>query len=394
VDETAASSSSPARNPGIDFLRGLSIFLVVIHHVGLRIPLKQGVLSTFLPKWFLGALVFNGYQAVFIFFVISGFLIASNTLARWGSLPRVDIKAFYRRRAGRILPCLLLLVGALSLLHLAGAKDYVIAGRGQSLPRAIFSALGLHLNWYEGRTGYLPGGWDVLWSLSIEEVFYLGFPLLCLGLKRDRFLIPILLLLTLSLPVSLNLLEGNDIWQEKAYLPGMAAIATGVFSAIAAARFTRNGKTALPWLFGAGTAGTVAALFGRRLLWPVLGNGVMLLLTLSTACLLVALHWQAREGKAWVFPGMGWLRSMGRLSYEIYLTHMFVVFLVIRFFRSTHSGLWWGILWYIPAIPLTWGFGWLVARYISNPSEAWMRGCLSSPGTPSPTPRERIPDTP
>ena len=182
------------RDPGIDLLRGLSIVLVVMHHVGLRIPLKTGVLAAFLPRWCLNAMIYNGSEAVFIFFVISGFLITTHSLMRWGRLGSLDARAFYTRRVARILPPLLILVTVLSLLHLLGARDYAITKATQSLPRAILAALGLHLNWYEGLTGYLPGNWDVLWSLSIEELFYLGFPLLCLGLRRRRFLLPVLAL--------------------------------------------------------------------------------------------------------------------------------------------------------------------------------------------------------
>ena len=360
--------SSPARNPGLDLLRGLAIVLVVMHHVGLRIPLRAGVLSAFLPRWFLGALIYNGYEAVFVFFVISGFLIASNTLARWGSLGAVDARAFYARRASRILPCLLGLVAVLSALHLLGARDYVIFHANQSLPRAAASALGLHLNWYEGRTGYLPGNWDVLWSLSIEEVFYLAFPLVCLTVRRKRVLVPLLALLALSLPWTRAALAANEVWQEKAYLPGMAGIAMGVLAALAGARF-RPGRRVVLGLGALGTAGLLAALCCGGFLWRFLGNGSVLLLTFSAALLVLACHW----GNGAPLPGTGWLRSFGRLSYEVYLTHMFLVWPVVRGFKALGGGLRWGFLWYPPAVAAAWALGWVVARYFSVPSEHALR---------------------
>lgn len=64
--QVAMASLGP-RNPGIDLLRGLSILLVVLHHIGLRIPLKRGVLAGYLPEWVLGAINYNGYESVFVF---------------------------------------------------------------------------------------------------------------------------------------------------------------------------------------------------------------------------------------------------------------------------------------------------------------------------------------
>ncbi len=221
------NARTPARNPGIDLLRGISIALVILNHVGIRIHLAQGILATFLPRLFLNDLTFNGSEAVFIFFVVSGFLIATNSLERWGSLGAINVRTFYVRRAARIVPCLVALVAILSILHLAHVPDYVIDRPGQSLPKAIASAFGLYLNWFEGHTGYLPANWDVLWSLSIEEVFYLGFPLVCLLLRKDWILAPALALLALSQPMALASIVGNPIWKEKAYLPGMGAIRHG-----------------------------------------------------------------------------------------------------------------------------------------------------------------------
>jgi peptidoglycan/LPS O-acetylase OafA/YrhL len=130
-------------------------------------------------------------------------------------------------RASRIAPLLLLVLAMLSVFHLFGVPRFVIDKPAQSLGGALTSALGLYLNRYEGIHGYLPGGWDVIWSLSIEELFYLAFPLACLVLGRTRLLVPALVLLALSLPFTRAALaaSASEIWQEKAYLPGMSAIA-------------------------------------------------------------------------------------------------------------------------------------------------------------------------
>ncbi len=370
-----ATGDAGARNPGIDLLRGLAIVLVVFNHLGLRIPLGKTALAGVLPAWLLRGLNWNGYEAVYVFFVISGFLIAGNALRRWGSLAAIDARAFYARRFARIVPCLLALLAVLGALHLLGARDYVIHRAGQSLPRALLAALGLHLNWYEGQTGYLPGSWDVLWSLSIEEAFYLGFPLACLLLRRRALLVPPLVLLALSLPWARAALHGNEIWLEKAYLPGMAAIATGVLGALLANACRPPGRTVamLGWL---GALGLGAVLLDGGALWHWLRDGYMLVLTLSALCLLLCCRWRADGGTMRPLRGFGWLRSWGRLSYEIYLTHMFVVFALVRAYRALGGGPALGWLWYLPALGLCWLLGTAVERLLSTPCERRLRAML------------------
>ena len=367
------------RNHGIDLLRGVSILLVVLHHTGLRIPLKKTLLASVLPARLLSTLNWNGYEAVFVFFVISGFLITGNSLKRWGALRLIDAKAFYARRSARIVPCLVALVAVLSLLHLLRVNDYVIHHEGQSLPRAILAAFGLHLNWYEGMKGYLPGGWDVLWSLSIEEVFYIGFPLVCLLARRTWILAPLLALLALSLPWTHAALASNEIWQEKAYLPGMSAIAIGVLGALLADRWEAPSPWQIRTLTWSGVAGLLAVLVCGDVIWPWMRDSYLLLLCASAMALILA--FAKRPPRA--IRGFGWLRAWGRLSYEIYLTHMFVVFAVVRLFKARGGDLPTGFLWYPPTLLLCWLLGIFVERFISTPCEGWLRSRMMKRGAAS-----------
>ena len=259
-------------------------------------------------------------------------------------------------------------MAVLSLLHALRVQDYLIHRPGQSLSGAVLAALGLHLNVYEGRTGYLPGSWDVLWSLSIEETFYLGFPLLCLAVRRSALLWPLLLVLALSLPWTRAAAAGNEIWQEKAYLPGMAAIAMGVLGALLCERW-RPSPCLARVLAALGAAGLAASTLLGYLLWPVLHDGTVLLLTASMMTLLLALATHPSPP----LRGLRWLESWGRLSYEIYLTHMFVVYAAVRLFHACGADLRAGWLWYPPVFLLAWALGALVARLFSQPCEAWMR---------------------
>ena len=95
------------------------------------------------------------------------------------------------------------------------------------------AALTFHVNLLEARRGYLPAGWDILWSLSVEETFYLFFPLVCRIFRRTNFLSALLFVFVLLGPFARSdALNPNPVWREYSYLGGMDAIALGCLTAL------------------------------------------------------------------------------------------------------------------------------------------------------------------
>src|SRR5260370_25857176 len=115
------------RLDGIDALRGLAIFFVLMNHVNMRLRIARVPYTHGLPAQLVSSLVWNGQFGVQIFFAVSGFLITSTTLRRWGSLSGVNVREFYQLRFARIAPLLLLLLAVLSVLRLAPIKQFVVS---------------------------------------------------------------------------------------------------------------------------------------------------------------------------------------------------------------------------------------------------------------------------
>jgi peptidoglycan/LPS O-acetylase OafA/YrhL len=361
------------RLDGVDLLRGLAIFFVLMNHVNMRLLFAHVSYTRGLPQQLVHTLVWNGQRGVQIFFTVSGFLITSTALRRWGGLSQVSVRDFYRLRFARIAPLLLLLLAVLSGLHLAGASNFVVSQKTGGLGRALFAALTFHVNVLEARRGYLPANWDILWSLSVEEMFYIFFPLVCRTLTRAKLLIPLLLFFVVLGPIGRTVLSrGSEVWQEYSYLGGMDAIAIGCLTAILLN--TRRLSKRRAQIFAIFGAATLIVLLGCSTYVDRLGLGRsgldMSLLALGSAILIAA-----SAATQWRSPRiLGPLLRIGRRSYEVYLTHMFVVFAFFGIFVSEGSPLHAVPMLFIAVIIVAGLLGELVARFYSEPMNRMLRG--------------------
>ncbi|KGN36723.1 acyltransferase family protein [Knoellia subterranea] len=152
------------RLPGLDGLRAIAILAVLAFHLD--------------PRWLPG-----GFLGVDVFFVISGFLITTLLVRERASEGRIDLRGFWTRRARRLLPALLVLVPSVILLARLVETDLLVG-----IGRQAIGALTFTSNWLEIGAGsdYFhstsPQLLMNLWSLAVEEQFYLVWPLVAIGL--------------------------------------------------------------------------------------------------------------------------------------------------------------------------------------------------------------------
>lgn len=162
MTETPGASRSPDYIPSLDGFRAISILLVFLSHVGL------------------GSIV-PGKLGVTIFFFISGYLITTLMLREYATRGTVSLRAFYLRRLLRLGPPLVLALGVALSLRAMNALDGPV-----DLP-TLASQVFFYFNYFDIYGHSLPiAGTFVLWSLSVEEHFYLIWPALFLLFAQRR----------------------------------------------------------------------------------------------------------------------------------------------------------------------------------------------------------------
>ena len=189
VDQDEPAWLSRGKIPSLHGLRALSILLVLIAHLA-----QHGIL---LPRtWHLTEL---GRLGVDMFFVISGFLITVLLLREQKKHQTISLKQFYLRRALRILPAYLCFLLGIALMNSLGAV--ALSGR----------------DWFGVLTytvSFVPKPiWDIghIWSLSVEEHFYLLWPIVMLCWPRRGWLVPLATIVTTPLMR----------WLIQEYVPGL-----------------------------------------------------------------------------------------------------------------------------------------------------------------------------
>jgi peptidoglycan/LPS O-acetylase OafA/YrhL len=164
---SSARPSAIPHLPALDGLRGVALLGVLFFHSNERLP--------------------GGYLGVDLFFVLSGYLITSLLLAEHRDTGRIALAAFWVRRARRLFPALLALLAGVAIYARFFAKpDELARIRGDAL-----ATLGYVANWRAifSQKSYwemfaTPSPLEHTWSLSIEEQFYVAWPLLVMALLR------------------------------------------------------------------------------------------------------------------------------------------------------------------------------------------------------------------
>jgi len=308
--------------PQLDGLRGLAILMVFFHHASLYLP--------YYADW--------GQMGVRIFFVLSGYLI---TLSLWkqreahqtdGTSWNRAMGWFHTKRIARLLPAFWLLLAAGFLLGIEDMTEYWL-WHAAFLSNFLF----LDLGYWHGTTAHL-------WTLALQEQFYVIWPFVVFFLPRRWF--PAALLTMVMVAWLFRATTIHYEWSPFArwvMLPGaLDAFAIGGLLA-----WLKKSRQVLPALPGGNkgvllAAGAVALWFFNRWLriqpsHPLISALPELLEGLCAAYLILGTMagWKGLLG--WLFERQS-LQTIGRISYGIFIYHLLVMALLEPAFEQAGLG--------------------------------------------------------
>jgi peptidoglycan/LPS O-acetylase OafA/YrhL len=299
---------------GFDMLRALAVFLVLAYHTAYRfVPEKSDVLAQSFKH--------SGWIGVDMFFVISGYMITRILLRDFYSK---NVQGFFIRRAFRILPLLMVAVSIFLVGSLLTGRD------AENLPLIWSPALLLN-GWTIPFLGYERVPYTITWSLSVEETAYvllgaasfLGFA----GIRLMLFGLLFVSIFTRAFVMVTGALDFFDLFffvparLDGIALGGLAAL--GLFDRVVRYRVTR-------WFTALSTLTLVWVYQYTPLQSPFMPLAGYTLFALScslwVACIGLSVKKVAASKPNWFVSGLvATTASFGKLSYFIYLFHMFVL---------------------------------------------------------------------
>jgi peptidoglycan/LPS O-acetylase OafA/YrhL len=301
--------------PALDGLRALAVIAVLLYHADLG----------WIPGGFLG---------VEVFFVISGYLITLLLVSEHEQNGRISLRRFWFRRARRLLPAAYTLLLVVSLTVVLFVREQAEETRGD-----VVAGLTYTTNWYLIFTGQSyfqsfgrPSLLRHLWSLAVEEQFYLVWPIILVVLlvlcrrRPERMAIPMLAMVAASTVLMAVLYNPTD--PSRAYY-GTDTRAGGLILGATMALFWRPGYLRrgavaargrifdLVGLGGLGALAVIMATVGDQ--DALLYRGGFLMVGVATlACIAMATHPKSLVAKMLALRPIVWV---GTRSYAIYLWH-------------------------------------------------------------------------
>ncbi|MGS3994063.1 acyltransferase family protein [Staphylococcus pseudintermedius] len=312
---------NPRYMPGLDGVRAVAVIAIIIYHLN--------------PQWLSG-----GFLGVDTFFVISGYLITSLLLTEYHNTGKIELMSFWLRRVKRLIPAVLFLVMGVIVLSLIFMPTEIQKVRADSIAAIFYVS-----NWW-----YIMQNVDYfeqfavqplkhLWSLAIEEQFYLVFPIVLLSLlsfiRRLKSIRTIFLILLVISMIAMMVLYVPNENVARVYFGTDTRIQTllmGVLLALVWPPFQLKAKVNRQMRTMIDTAGVV----GLAILFicfkfvsetnSILYYGGFFLI--STVTLLVIASSVHPSGYFAKFLGNKVFTFIGSRSYSLYLWHYPIIVLI------------------------------------------------------------------
>lgn len=288
------------RIAGLDGLRALSVIAVFLAHTGLA-----GVVG-------------GGYAGVDVFFVLSGYLITRLLVAEHSRSGRIDLAAFYWRRARRLYPALCLMLVGVTVYCLILPVPF-------RLSLEVLPAFFYVMNWVRALGIYDARLTGHAWTLAIEEQFYLVWPLILLGVLRfwPRRALIVIVFLTIAVIVWRSYLISLDLPAARIYC-GFDTHSDGLLIGAILATAPRRWTVWAGKLWPAAVAYVCFVLFSEAGIEFSLRAAGYSLTPLAAAFIIAKVVTQQRSTLTKALD-MAPLAGLGRVSYGFYLWHYVVL---------------------------------------------------------------------